>query len=221
MHKENQSLQVILEQGILPLYFHANEEISCGVLKALYKAGIKAVEYTNRGAEALPNFKKLVALRNFEMADLRLGIGTIKTAADALKFIEAGADYIISPGFVPEVAEVSVKKNVIWIPGCMTPSEIIAAEAYGAEFIKLFPGNTLGPGFMSAIKDLFPNIKFMPTGGVELDKKNIEAWFHSGVSAVGMGSKLISKELMDSKSYEAIYEATKKSLEIISELRRK
>jgi 2-dehydro-3-deoxyphosphogluconate aldolase/(4S)-4-hydroxy-2-oxoglutarate aldolase len=81
----------------------------------------------------------------------------------------------------------------------MTPTEIIEAENAGVTFLKLFPGNALGTGFMSAIKDVFPNLKFMPTGGVDTTKENIESWFKAGVSAVGMGSKLVSKELMAPK----------------------
>ncbi len=103
-------------------------------------------------------------------------------------------------------------------PGCMTPTEIITAEAAGVTFIKLFPGNALGAGFMSAIKDVFPNLKFMPTGGVDTTKESIESWFKAGVSAVGMGSKLISKDLMAAKDYSTIENEIKKVLEIIQTL---
>jgi 2-dehydro-3-deoxyphosphogluconate aldolase/(4S)-4-hydroxy-2-oxoglutarate aldolase len=213
-------LDIIYAQKLLPLYFHKDEEVSKEILKALYHAGIRAVEYTNRGVEALQNFKALIALRDNELKGLQLGIGTIKTAEEANTYIKAGADYIISPGFVPEVAAECIKQNKLWIPGCMTVSEIIAAEKAGAAFIKLFPGNILGPDFMSAIKDLFPHVKFMPTGGVDLTKENIGAWFKSGVVVVGMGSKLISKELMEAKNYAAIADLTKKALEIVGELKK-
>lgn len=214
MSKKQTSIDTILSQGALPLFFHPSEDVSIKVLRALYAAGVRSIEYTNRGKEALSNFKALVALRNSELKDMQLGIGTIKNATDAQVFIEAGADYLISPGYVPEVAQVAEQHQVLWIPGCMTVSEIIEAEHRGIKFIKLFPGNVLGPGFMSAIKDVFPNIHFMPTGGVELNSDSIGAWFKAGVVAVGLGSKLITKDLLEQQNYAEIQSATQKALSI-------
>ncbi|MEI6582544.1 MAG: bifunctional 4-hydroxy-2-oxoglutarate aldolase/2-dehydro-3-deoxy-phosphogluconate aldolase [Chitinophagia bacterium] len=215
MSKKNELLQLIPQQGILPLFFHKDPEVSIQVLKALYDAGIRTVEYTNRGEAALANFKLMKQLCESEMKDLYLGIGTIKNADMARTFIDAGADYLICPGWVPEVAEVADQHDMLWVPGCMTPSEIIAAENKGARMIKLFPGNVLGPGFMSAIKELFPQLLFMPTGGVELDRDNIAGWFKAGVCAVGMGSKLITKPLLEAKQYNQITEATRAVMAII------
>ena len=199
MSKKAELLKLIPEQGILPLYFNKDEETSVQLLRSLYSAGIRAVEYTNRGEAALNNFKVMRKVVDSELDGMYLGIGTIKDGNMAQTFINAGADYIICPGLVESVAEVADKYDLLWVPGCMTPSEIIKAETLGAKMVKLFPGNILGPGFMSAIKELFPNLLFMPTGGVELDKANIEGWFKSGVCAVGMGSKLVSKDVMENK----------------------
>lgn len=205
-------LNRIISQGVLPLYFHVDVEVSVGVLKALYAAGIRAVEYTNRGEAALENFEALKEVRDNELPELLLGIGTIKRKKEAKAFIKAGADYIISPGMIDEVAETANKEEILWIPGCMTPSEIIRAEEAGARFVKLFPGNLLGPGFVSAVRELFPEVLFMPTGGVEVNKENLSAWFKSGVVAVGMGSKLITKEILDTKSYETLTTKTQEAL---------
>ena len=214
MKNIQQVTDTIIQQGILPLYFNSDETISVEVLKAIYKAGIKAVEYTHRGDTALNNFKALVQLRNLEMPDLLLGIGTIKNLNQAKEYLQAGADFIISPGFVPEIASYTLSNDIFYGPGCMTPTEIIAAENAGVKFIKLFPGNMLGPDFLSGIKDIFPNLRFMPTGGVDTTRGNIEGWFKAGVSAVGMGSKLISKQLMADKDYATIESETKKVLEL-------
>jgi 2-dehydro-3-deoxyphosphogluconate aldolase/(4S)-4-hydroxy-2-oxoglutarate aldolase len=211
----------IAQQGILPLYFNADEQVTLDILKSIYKAGIRAVEYTNRGEAALHNFKKMVDLRNAEMPDLLLGIGTIKNVEQAESFLNAGADFFISPGFVPEVAKYLIDKGLFYSPGCMTPSEIIAAENAGVKFIKLFPGNMLGPEFLSGIKDIFPKLLFMPTGGVDTTRENIEGWYKAGVSAVGMGSKLISKQLMADKDYATIETETKKVLELIQSIKNK
>ena len=213
------SIDVIVKQGMLPLYFNADESKSITILRTLYNTGIRAVEYTSRGPEALSNFKKMVEVRNAEMPGMLLGIGTIKNLAQAETYYLTGADFFISPGFVPEIASFLISKEVLYAPGCMTPTEIIAAENAGVKFIKLFPGNILGPDFMSAIKDVFPNLIFMPTGGVDTTKQSIETWFNAGVSAVGMGSKLISKEVMEYGAYETIEKETKRVLDLIETIK--
>ena len=219
MQKKEQLLKLIPEQGILPLYFYKDTEVSLNVLKALYSAGIRAVEYTNRGEAALNNFKEMRKLCDSELKGMYLGIGTIKNGDMAQTFIDAGADYIICPGLVESVAKISDKNEMLWVPGCMTPSEIIAAETLGATFVKLFPGNILGPDFMSAIKELFPALLFMPTGGVDTTKENISAWFKAGVCAVGMGSKLVSKALLEAKDYTKIESLTRQVIQTIGEVR--
>ena len=150
------------------------------------------------------------------MPDLLLGVGTIKNLKDAKNYMAAGADFLVSPGFVKEVADYAVSKDIFYAPGCMTPSEIIAAENSGIKFIKLFPGNMLGIEFLTTIKDIFPKLLFMPTGGVDTTRENIESWFKAGVCAVGMGSKLISKKLMEARDYAGIENATKDVLAIIA-----
>jgi len=211
----------IVQQGILPLYFNADEIVSVEVLKAIYRAGIRAVEYTNRGEAALLNFTKLFEVKNKEMPEIFLGVGTIKTLEQAESYLNIGADFLVSPGLIPEVIDYANSKNVFYAPGCMTPSEIIVAENKGISFIKLFPGNLLGPEFVSSIKEIFPKLLFMPTGGVDTTKENLEAWFKSGVCAVGMGSKLISKKLMEQKDYAAIEKNTNEVLDMIQKIKSK
>ena len=220
MNTSKQITEAIIEQGMLPLYFNADETVSIEVLRAIYKAGVKAVEYTNRGEAALKNFAKMVEIRNAEMPGILLGVGTIKNLQQANDYLAAGADFLVSPGFVKEVADYAVSKDIFYAPGCMTPSEIIAAENAGIKFIKLFPGNMLGPEFLSGIKDIFPKLLFMPTGGVDTTKENIEGWFKAGVCAVGMGSKLISKKLMEAKDYTTIEQETIKVMELIQQIKK-
>ena len=220
MNKTQQITDAIIKQGILPLYFNSDETVSVDVLRAIFNAGIKAVEYTNRGDAALANFKKMVEVRNTEMQGLLLGVGTIKNLQQAKDYLAAGADFLVSPGFVKEVADYAVSQDIFYAPGCMTPSEIIAAENAGIKFIKLFPGNMLGTEFLTTIKDIFPKLWFMPTGGVDTTKENIESWYKAGVCAVGMGSKLISKKLMEAKDYATIESETKKVLALIAEVKK-
>lgn len=212
MDKRSTLLQLVPEQGILPLYFYKDEEVSLQILRSLYTAGIRAVEYTNRGAGALSNFKAMRTLCNNELKGMYLGIGTIKNGTMAKLFIDAGADFIVCPGLVESVAQVSDKHDLLWIPGCMTPTEIIKAEDMGAKMIKLFPGNLLGPSFLQGIKELFPELLFMPTGGVDVTEENLKGWFNAGVCAVGMGSKLITKTVMEHKQYDELITLTQKAL---------
>ena len=220
MNNKQTILQLIAEQGMLPLYFYKDTEVTLETLRALYRAGVKTIEYTNRGEAALANFGEMRKVIDTELQGMYLGVGTIKNASQAQQFVDAGADFIISPGLVEEAAAVADKNDLLWVPGCMTPTEIIRAENLGAKFIKLFPGNILGTGFMSAIKELFPGIMFMPTGGVDVNKENIEGWFKAGVSAVGMGSKLVSKQLLDAKDYATIESKTKEVFEIIKSVKK-
>ena len=219
MDQKTEILELIKTQGVLPLFFYKDADVSIDVLRALYQSGIRTVEYTNRGEAALNNFRKMRAVLDSELKGMYLGVGTIKNAEAAQAFIDAGADYIISPGLVEDAARVADANKMLWVPGCMTPSEIIRAEQLGAKLVKLFPGNILGPSFLSAIKELFPNLLFMPTGGVEVEKENLSGWFRAGVCAVGMGSKLITKSALENKDYERIKTDTQKSLALIKEVR--
>jgi len=219
MAKSEAILQAIKNQGILPLYFHKDQEVSQNILKAVYNGGVKVVEYTNRGDAAFANFQAMLNFRDQEIPDLKLGIGTIKDLLTAKKFIESGADFIVSPGFVEDVAKYCVENDIFYAPGCMTPSEIIQAENRGINFIKLFPGNIIGVAFMSSIKDVFQNLNFMPTGGVDPTEESMKSWFDAGVCAVGMGSKLISKVLMEDKNYDQITEDIKKTIAIYKKIK--
>ncbi|MDB5023859.1 MAG: bifunctional 4-hydroxy-2-oxoglutarate aldolase/2-dehydro-3-deoxy-phosphogluconate aldolase [Mucilaginibacter sp.] len=212
-------LDSILKQGMLPLFFYEDTEVSVQVVRTLYKAGVRVMEYTNRAQEAFENFLVLKAAQETEMPDLYLGIGTVKTGGDAIKYVNAGADFIVAPTINPDVAEIASAHDGLWIPGCMTPTEIHLAQQHHAALIKIFPANVLGPGYISAVADVFRGQLFMPTGGVELNKENISGWFRAGVCAVGMGSKLITKEILQNKRYDQLYTQTVDTLQMIQSAR--
>jgi 2-dehydro-3-deoxyphosphogluconate aldolase/(4S)-4-hydroxy-2-oxoglutarate aldolase len=217
MEREALLVNQIKAEGILPLYYHDDVTVCEGVLRALYNGGIRSVEFTNRGPQALTNFSHLVSLKS-TMPGLILGIGTIKTPQDASAFIEAGADFLISPCFDASVADVAYMHKVLWIPGCMTPTEIHVAQKSGATLIKLFPGNVLGPGFVEAIKSLFTGVDFLVTGGVEPTEQNIGTWFKAGVVGVGLGSKLITKDVLANKNYKQLEIQTKELVQLIKKV---
>jgi 2-dehydro-3-deoxyphosphogluconate aldolase/(4S)-4-hydroxy-2-oxoglutarate aldolase len=219
MKTKDEIIDSIVQQGVLPLFFYPDPEVSVNVILALYKAGVRVMEYTNRAEAAFENFKALKQIQLAEMPDLLLGVGTIKTAQQASDFAAIGADFFVSPIVDSGVASVAESKGLVWIPGCMTPTEIHTAQLLGAKLIKLFPANILGPGFVSAVKELFPGLMMMPTGGVEMEINNIKSWFSSGVSAVGMGSKLITKTILANKEYDQLYSETLRVLQMIQTAR--
>lgn len=221
MNKKETIAQLIAGQGVLPLYYHESDETSVAVLQSLYKAGIRAVEYTNRGENALHNFNMLLRAAESEMPGMQLGIGTIKTTASAEAFIAAGAKFIICPLMDAAVGAVVHNAGLLWIPGCMTTTEIHAAEVSGATLVKIFSGSVVGPGYISAIREIFPNLAFMPTGGVDTTAENLKAWFDNGVYAVGLGSKLITKKMMEEKDFDGLKNRAEAVLQLVKSIKNK
>ena len=213
MHSIDKVSAHILESKLIPLFYEDDVTVVVDVVKALYEGGIRTIEFTNRGPKALDNFKALVALKN-EMPDLFLGIGTIKSEDDAKKYIDAGADFLISPVFDTSVADIAYLHKVLWIPGCMTPTEIHHAQSAGCNIVKLFPGNVLGPGFIEAIRPLFKEVHFLVTGGVDATEASITSWLKAGATSVGLGSKLITKNVLANKQYADLTQTSKQLLSI-------
>jgi 2-dehydro-3-deoxyphosphogluconate aldolase/(4S)-4-hydroxy-2-oxoglutarate aldolase len=194
----------IEETPIVPLFFNADLTVAQHVLKACYDGGIRVFEFTNRGAEAPAIFAKLIDFCEKECPDLVLGIGTIYDAKQANEFIAMGADFMLQPFTTPEVGEVCAKHDIPWMPGTMTLTEIRNAEILGAKYVKIFPGNVVGPGFVKAIRGPMPKTKIMVTGGVEPNKESLSSWFGAGAAAVGMGSQLFPADLIAKKEYQSI-----------------
>lgn len=217
--ENNTPLARIKNDGILPLFYHDDPNVCIAACRALHEAGIAAVEFTNRGANAVNNFKMLIAERDASMPGLLLGIGTVATAKQATTFISAGADFLVSPFFDEGVSKVAADAGIVWIPGCMTPREVHIARQAGWGMVKLFPGNVLGTGFVEAIRPLFRDMEFIVTGGVETEEANIAAWFKSGVSAVGMGSKLITPAMLVNGEFGALTAAASQTLATIKRLK--
>jgi 2-dehydro-3-deoxyphosphogluconate aldolase/(4S)-4-hydroxy-2-oxoglutarate aldolase len=217
MKTENEIIEQIKEQRLLPLFYHADKNVCFEIARALYAAGVRIIEFTNRGENAIENFKALVAIKNNEMKELLLAVGTIRTAEQATKFIDVGADFLISPVFDNSVCDVAHKSKILWIPGCMSPTEIHKAEQAGCKLIKLFPGNVLGPSYVEAIKPLFPGLDFVATGGVDESEQNLRGWFSAGVCAVGLGSKLISNTILENKEFTTLEAKTR---DVIATVRR-
>lgn len=204
--------------GLVPVFNHQDVEIAKHVLDACYKAGVRVFEFTNRSSNAANVFEQLVA-HAAQYEDLVLGVGTVFTVKQAEDFINLGTAFVVSPAMLPELGTFCMSKNIPWIPGCGTVTEIYRAKETGAEMVKIFPGNVLGPGFVKSAKAVFPDLSIMPTGGVAPTQENLKAWFDAGVTCVGMGSKLISKEVLANKDFRSLEETVSAALETIRQIR--
>lgn len=206
--------------GIVPLFTHENAEEAQHIVEAAYKGGMRVVEFTNRKQNALEVFKHLIAQRE-RYPELIIGIGTVMDASTTQQFIDADADFIISPILKLEMAEVCKRNNKLWIPGCATLTEIVTAKENGAEVIKVFPGSVLGPGFVSAIMPVVPDLQLMITGGVEPTVENLSAWFKAGAMCVGLGSQLFTREIMQTKNWSALTVNVSKALQLAQQIKTK
>lgn len=183
-----QVYNTLIRTGLVPVFYMDDAHEAEQFMRACADGGVRAFEFTNRGAAALSVF---MALRH-AFPDELLGIGSIVDAPTAALYLAHGADFIVGPAFNADVATLCNQRKRAYIPGCATITEIQTAEAYGAEIIKLFPANVYGSEFVTALKAPMPWTRIMPTGGVEPTEDSIRKWFLAGVSCVGIGSNLRS-----------------------------
>lgn len=216
---KDEVIRVMRDTGVVPLFTHDNAAEAQQVVEAAYRGGVRAFEFTNRRTNSFEIFSHLVRERK-NFPDLMLGIGTVLDGATTQKFIDAGADFIISPILKLEMAEVCQKNDIPWIPGCATLTEIVTARDHGAAVIKVFPGSVLGPGFISSIMPVVPDLRLMITGGVEPSKENLTAWFGAGAMCVGMGSQLFTKDILQSRNWELLTEKVSHALELVRHIRK-
>lgn len=196
--------KTLISAPIVPVFYHSDAALTCQIIKACYEGGIRAFEFTNRGDGAKEVFKVLREYISTNYPEMALGIGTIFNATQAEEFIAAGADFLVQPATTAEVAEICQKHNIAWMPGAMTILEVYNATQLGADIVKIFPGNVVGSGFVKSLKGPLPHVKVMVTGGVEPTPESLKEWFGAGVSAVGIGSQLFPKAVVESRNFEEI-----------------
>jgi len=210
---------VMKETGMVPLFYHADIDLGKKVLKACYDGGARLIEFTARGDFAFEVFLELNKFALKELPGMIMGVGSITDAGAASMFMQMGANFIVTPTLREDIAIACNRRKVLWSPGCGTLTEINRAEELGCEIIKLFPGDTYGPGFVKAIKGPQPWTSIMPTGGVSTEEENLKGWFGAGVTCVGMGSQLISKDILANKDYAGLEKRVKDTLALIKSLR--
>ncbi len=210
---------IMKESGMVPLFYHPDVALGKKVLKACYDGGARLMEFTARGDFAFEVFSELNKFAIKELPGMVMGVGSITDAAAASLFMQMGANFIVTPSLREDIAMVCNRRKVLWSPGCGSLTEINRAEELGCEIVKLFPGDIYGPGFVKGIKGPQPWTSVMPTGGVSTDLENLKAWFDAGVTCVGMGSKLISKEILANKDFVGLEKLVRQTLEKITTLK--
>lgn len=209
------------ENGMVPLFFHSDIEMSKKVLKACYDGGARLMEFTSRGDFAHEVFGALNQYALAELPGMMLGVGSITDAASASLYMSLGANFIVTPVFREDIAIVCNRRKVLWSPGCGTLTEIARAEELGCEIVKLFPGDIYGPEFIKAIKGPCPWTSIMPTGGVLPTVDSLTSWFSAGATCVGIGSQLISKEILEQQDYDGLKTKVSQVLDIIKSIKNK
>ncbi len=209
------------ETGIVPVFYHKDAEIGKKVLKACYEGGIRVFEFTNRGDYAHEVFTVLNKYAAAELPEMMLGVGSVVDAGTAALYMQLGACFIVSPVLKEDMAFTCNRRKVLWSPGCGSLSEISRAEELGAEIVKIFPGQQVGgPDFVKAVKGPFPWTSIMPTGGVEPTEENLSAWFKAGVTCVGMGSQLITKDIIANNDFDKLKELALNALSIVKKYKK-
>ena len=213
--------QTMKDNGMVPLFFHSDIEISKKVLKACYDGGSRLMEFTSRGDFAFEVFGALNKYALAELPGMMLGVGSVTDAAAASLYMQLGANFIVTPVFREDIAIACNRRKVLWSPGCGTLSEIARAEELGCEVVKLFPADIYGPEFIKAIKGPCPWTTIMPTGGVYPTVESLSSWLNAGATCVGLGSQLISKDLLDKQDFEGLKNKVSDVLNIIKDIRNK
>lgn len=206
-------------QGLVPLFYHPDIEVCKGVVAACYRAGSRVVEFTNRGDFAHEVFSALNKYAQSELPGMALGVGSVTDAGTAALFIQLGANFIVSPALRDDVALTCNRRKVPYLPGCGTLTEIGRAEELGCEVIKLFPGSIYTPQFVKDLKGPQPWTSIMPTGGISITRDSLTAWFGAGVTCVGMGSQLISREILEQKDFATLESRVGEALAMINDIR--
>jgi 2-dehydro-3-deoxyphosphogluconate aldolase/(4S)-4-hydroxy-2-oxoglutarate aldolase len=218
-HSRIEVLNAMYEIGLVPLFYHSDQQTAIQVIDACAAGGARLVEFTNRGDFAVDVFKAVKQHFLGANPSIMLGAGSVNDPAAASLFIMYGADFIVSQVLCPDVARVCNRRKIPYSPGCTTLTEIQTAEELGCEIPKIFPGELLTPSFIKAIKGPSPWTNLLVTGGVEPTKESIKSWIKAGASVLGMGSKLISREILEKKDFQLLTQVVRQVIQYIKEAR--
>lgn len=215
-----QVLNAILQDGLVPVFYHPDGEISIKIAEACAAGGARVIEFTNRGDMAPEVFQDLCRHLAREHPQIILGVGSVVDAPTAALYIAYGANFVVGPLLNPEVACLCNRRKIAYSPGCGSVTEIAQAEELGVEIVKVFPGRSVGgPEFVKSVLGPCPWTSIMPTGGVDASEESIRAWFAAGVACVGLGSNLVRKEWVAAGDWSAISNQVRQVLAWIRQVR--
>jgi 2-dehydro-3-deoxyphosphogluconate aldolase/(4S)-4-hydroxy-2-oxoglutarate aldolase len=211
MNKE-EKIQLIRQTGIIAIMRTKSSDQLIAAAEAIREGGVRVIEVTMNTPGALDVIA--TASKRFGQ-DVLFGAGTVLDAETAQVAIKAGADFVVAPTLNMDVIELCIRFNVPIMPGCFTPTEMLAAWQAGADFVKLFPAEVGGPAMVKAILAPLPQLQIVPVGGVDLN--SAAAFLRSGAAALGVGSSLINQKLLESGDFG---ELTRRAAAFIDEVRK-
>lgn len=204
-HTKTEVLETVSREGVIPVFHHSDVAVAVEVARALVAGGLTTLEFTNRGDGAIDVLGDLVERTRNALPELVVGAGSIVDGGSAARVIDVGANFVFAPNFSADVAVACHARSVPYVPGCGTVTEILDAYRAGCDLVKLFPANAIGgPAFLSAVKAPCPWVRAVPTGGVEPTVDSLRPWYEAGAPAVGMGSKLLPKDLIDNQDFDGL-----------------
>ena len=215
-----QVMNKMASTGMVPVFYHPTPEVACQVMQACYDGGVRVFEFTNRGDFAHEVFARFMKYAGEHCPDMAVGVGSVVDAPTAALYIQMGACFIVGPLLNAEVARVCNRRQIPYVPGCGTVSEIGTAQEMGCEVTKLFPGDVYGPAFVKAAMAPCPWSRIMVTGGVVPEEDNLRAWFQAGAFCVGIGSKLFPKGSVQAQDWDAVRERCRSVLDTIRQIRK-
>jgi 2-dehydro-3-deoxyphosphogluconate aldolase/(4S)-4-hydroxy-2-oxoglutarate aldolase len=213
-------INAIYDLGLVPVFYNDDLDTAKKIVNACADGGARVIEFTNRGDYAYKTFSELVSYFTEQRSEVILGVGSVIDGPTAVLYINGGANFVVGPILNPKVAEVCNRRKIAYSPGCATASEISDAEALGVEIVKIFPGGLVGgPAFVKAIKGPMPWTRIMPTGGVDTTRDSIRSWIQAGAACLGIGSKLVTTELVAKGDWQGLTEKVAECLSLIREAR--
>lgn len=211
---KTQVRQRIIDTGIIPVVRASSAELARAAARAVAAGGISAVEVTM----TVPGAIDLIAQLSRAENGILIGAGTVLDAETAKRCLDAGAQFLVSPGFDAETVKLAAREDVVMMAGALTPTEVIDAWKAGVDFVKIFPcGNVGGPSYIKALKAALPQIPMVPTGGVNLN--TAAAFLEAGSSALGIGGELISPAALKSGNFDAITALARQYVAIVAHAR--
>lgn len=216
------TLNAMYDIGLVVVFYHPDPETVINVTRACAAGGARLIEFTNRGDNAFEVFSHLEKYCRASMPEVITGVGSIVEPETAGLYINHGASFVVGPMLNRSVAQLCNRRKIAYSPGCGSVTEISDAEELGCEIVKVFPGEQVGgPSFVKGVLGPCPWVSMMPTGGVEPTVESLTSWFDAGIVCAGIGSKLVSDEMIKKKDFDGITAKVKDTIGIIAGLKAK